>query len=100
MSEYESWDLQENLSYWLKSRNKLKWIVNLDIDYFFTGDEENTIQLFSDEFVMKICSELKSAWEHIEILTIALSPEMCEGEQRRASSKIGDRTFRYSMDDR
>lgn len=77
--EIESWDLQENLSYWLDNVNDNKWIVNIDIDYFFTSFDENYYQLFTDEFVLRIADELNNAMSKIEVLTIALSPEMCGG---------------------
>ncbi len=58
--------------------NDLPWIVNLDLDYFFSAQPEK-MQLFSDEFVESIA---KSLWQGldsgmIKVLTIALSPECC-----------------------
>ncbi len=94
VSEVDSWDLQENLSYWLTSKNDLKWVVNVDIDYFFTNhDEKNYFQLFSDDFVIRIADELRVSLPNIEVLTIALSPEMCGGWQNaeRAASLITQR---------
>lgn len=79
MSEVESHKLVQNLSYWVRRDNSKKWIVNLDIDYFFTGSEEEYFQLYTDDFVLKIAEEIKQAWENIEVFTIALSPEMCGG---------------------
>lgn len=79
IDDYESWDLQKELSYWLNNRNENKWIVNLDIDYFFTDDDDNYFQLFTDEYIIKIADELKQSIHRIEVLTIALSPEMCGG---------------------
>jgi hypothetical protein len=80
ITEIEPWDLQDNLSFYINSNNKNKWIVNLDIDYFFTNyDGAKYIQLFSDEFIVKIAKEIKKSINNIAILTIALSPEMCGG---------------------
>jgi UPF0489 domain len=79
INEQDSWTLQENLAYWLENGNTQKWIVNLDIDYFFTNYEEHYYQLYTDEFVIKIADELRQAQKHIEVITIALSPEMCGG---------------------
>lgn len=80
IDEVDSWDLQCELSYWLNERGKAKWIVNLDIDYFFSDyGDEHYFQLFSDEFVIRIADEIKKSMNNIEVLTIALSPEMCGG---------------------
>ncbi|PWJ97107.1 hypothetical protein BC749_108258 [Flavobacterium araucananum] len=77
ISEIDAWDLQENLSYWVNDTDQ-KWIVNLDIDYFFTNyDGDRYFQLFSDEFVIRIAREIRKSMKNIEVLTIALSPEMC-----------------------
>lgn len=72
-------ELQENLSYWINSNSKNKWIVNIDIDYFFIDTEENRFQFLTDEYVLKIADEIKKSWDNIEVLTIALSPELCGG---------------------
>lgn len=79
MHEPEIYELQENLSYWINSNNKNKWIVNLDIDYFFTDYNERHFQFLTDDYVLKIAEEIKKSWENIEVLTIALSPELCGG---------------------
>jgi hypothetical protein len=78
-SEPDIYELQENLSYWINSNNKNKWIVNLDIDYFFTDYNEVHFQFLTDEYVLKIAEEIKESWRNIEVLTIALSPELCGG---------------------
>lgn len=78
-SEIDPWQLPDNLSYWLTHGDN-KWILNLDIDYFFTNyDGEKYIQLFSDEFVIRIAKEIKKSLNKIAVFTIALSPEMCGG---------------------
>lgn len=80
ISEIDSWKLQDNLSYWLKNDCKNEWILNLDIDYFFTSyDGEKYIQLFSDEYIIRIAKEIKKSIRNIAVMTIALSPEMCGG---------------------
>lgn len=79
MYEPEIYELQENLSYWINSNNEKKWIVNLDIDYFFTDYDDRHFQFLTDEYVLKIAEEIKKSWENIEVLTIALSPELCGG---------------------
>jgi hypothetical protein len=79
--EPEIYELQGNLSHWLNERPNGKWVVNLDIDYFFTdkGFGEDYYQFLSDEYVKTIAEELVKAWDNIEVFTLALSPEMCGG---------------------
>jgi hypothetical protein len=79
-SRCEAVSAPENLAYCLSNNNS--WILNFDIDYFFTysGDEE-FIQLFSDDYIHRIATEIKQSYDngHIKCLTIAISPEMCGG---------------------
>lgn len=58
--------------------NEFKWIVNLDLDYFFSAQPEK-LQMFSDEFILSIASSIKKGLDSglITVLTIALSPECC-----------------------
>lgn len=58
--------------------NDLAWIVNLDLDYFFSAQPEK-LQLFSDEVIQAIAESLRSGMESgmIKVLTVALSPECC-----------------------
>lgn len=94
-NEIDAWELQESLSYWLNKTNKLKWIVNIDIDYFFTNyhnDEDYYMQLYSNDFVIRIAEEISKSTDNIEVLTIALSPEMCGGwkESEKVAKLITD----------
>ena len=79
INETDAWELQENLSYWLSERNDKKWIVNIDVDYFFTDFEEKYFQLYTDELALRLADELNQVIDRVEVLTIALSPEMCGG---------------------
>jgi hypothetical protein len=60
--------------------NDLSWIVNLDLDYFFSA-RPLKLPLFSDEYVESIAQSLRLGLESgmIKVLTIALSPECCGG---------------------
>ena len=78
LDEIEPWDLHTNLSYWING-GETRWIVNLDIDYFFSDVDNRYFQMFADEFVIRIANEIRTAWNKIDVLTIALSPEMCGG---------------------
>lgn len=58
--------------------NDLPWIVNLDLDYFFSAQPEK-LQLFSDDVLESVAKSLRLGLESkaISVLTIALSPECC-----------------------
>ena len=75
--EQEIYELPQNLAYWLNENSK--WIVNIDIDYFFTDRNGKYFQFLTDEYVLLIADEIKRSWNNIEVLTIALSPELCGG---------------------
>jgi len=77
--EPEIYELHENLAFWLNNSNKQKWIVNIDIDYFFTERDGRYFQFLTDYYAISIARELKKAWKNIKVLTIALSPEFCGG---------------------
>lgn len=53
-----------------------KWTLNVDIDYFFDKKE---YQMFTDDYIKKICSDILVGIDDIEVITIALSPECCGG---------------------
>ncbi len=83
-SEKEIYELPLNLSCWIDyysstKDSDIKWIVNLDIDYFFTDSDDKRFQFLSDEFVIKVADEINKSWSKIEVLTIALSPDYCNG---------------------
>lgn len=63
--------------------NDLPWIVNLDLDYFFSARPEK-LPLFSDEYVESIAQSLRLGLESgmIRVMTIALSPECCGGWEK------------------
>jgi hypothetical protein len=58
--------------------NDLPWIMNLDLDYFFSAAPEK-LELFSDDFVRSLAEAIKMGLANnmIEIFTISLSPECC-----------------------
>lgn len=66
--------------------NDLPWIVNLDLDYFFSA-APGKLEIFSDEYVSCLAADLKKGLQNgmIEVLTISLSPECC-GDWRKAES--------------
>ncbi len=71
---------------------KLPWIVNLDLDVFFTGDSK--IQLFSDEYIRYIAELLQKSMKRIAVLTIAISPECLGGNDLQEQWGNGFRVLR------
>ncbi len=60
-----------------------KWIVNIDLDYFFQSidDSDVTIRFISNDAIDYLLKKLKTylLGEKIAVMTIALSPECCGG---------------------
>jgi len=77
-NEYEIKDLTTNIEYWMSQREN-KWILNLDIDYFFANSEEGKYQMLTDEYIIELCKNINQARKHIAVITICLSPECCGG---------------------
>lgn len=57
----------------------LPWIVNLDLDVFYTRNEPR-LQLFSNEYIRLIAKLLNDSIKNIQVLTIALSPDCLGGK--------------------
>ena len=77
-----------NINYWFV-REKLSWIVNIDIDYFFTkNSKDEYFQFLNDEYIISFAKQIKSVMNRIEVLTIALSPSFCGGINN--ASRIAD----------
>lgn len=74
----EPWDIPENLSHWLSSG---KWILNIDLDYFFHKVDSTYKQMYSDEYLLDLFSEVATiAKRNSEVVvTICFSPECCGG---------------------
>ena len=70
-------ELLDNLQYWVIKYNEHKWILNIDIDYFFKEFKGESIQVFTDEFIVGFANALKKALPNTVIITICLSPEFC-----------------------
>lgn len=79
--EIKAYDLvkfSHNLFFEKNYFNDLPWIVNLDLDYFFSAAPEK-LELFSDDYIHNIALSLKQGMSSgmISVLTISLSPECC-----------------------
>ena len=77
--EPESYRLIKEMGYLLKKSDKIKYVINLDVDYFFIEYDGKFIQYFSDDFIRLFAKQIKKGWDNIVVFTIALSPECCGG---------------------
>ncbi len=93
------YDLPSNLSYWLNETTN-KWILNIDIDYFF--DKKNSgeyFQFLTDEYVKEISQQICNSMAKIQVLTIALSPTFCGGmEESKRVANLFLKPFKLSLD--
>ena len=71
---------------------KLHWIVNLDLDVFYT--KYSHVQLFSDDYIRRIAELLQTYLKRIAVLTIAISPECLGGKHLKDKWKNGFRILR------
>lgn len=70
----------ENPSCFKDDNYKLLWIVNLDLDVFYTIHDPH-VQLFSNEYIRFVSKLLNKNMHNIQVLTIALSPDCMGGEE-------------------
>lgn len=63
-----------------ENMQKKKWIVNLDLDFFW---DKNKNRALDDQFINDLGIAIGKAMKNIQILTIALSPKWC-GSWRNA----------------
>jgi hypothetical protein len=76
--EKEDYEIVGNLSDDVVSNRENKWIINLDLDYFFLDNDEY-YQHLSDKYIKELCKNIKESIENISVVTISLSPECCGG---------------------
>lgn len=83
VSELEYYDIVGNLDYWLNS-DKENHIINIDLDFFFREVNGKDIQIFSNDYITHLASSLNKVLKKnkIEVMTIALSPEFCNGWEK------------------
>lgn len=74
------WDLVDNIDYWIGETEIEHWILNIDLDFFFQGSEEEGYYRFlTSHYARKLCRSIRKVLNKIDVVTIALSPEFCNG---------------------
>nr|BDT26838.1 UPF0489 family protein [Bacteriovorax sp. HI3] len=68
--------------------NDLPWIVNLDLDYFFSAAPQKTM-LFSHSYLESLSHSIQQGLESgiVDVVTISLSPECC-GSWKKAEEVL------------
>lgn len=74
------WDIPKNMDYWLNN-SRQNWIINVDIDFFFSETDGSQLFMFSDGYIESIFRPIAERIKDgkIEIFTLCLSPEYCSG---------------------
>jgi hypothetical protein len=77
--DIDVWEIPNNLEFWI-SESKKKWIVNVDLDYFFYKQNESETIMVSDDYISSIFSAISNKIQDtsIIVLTLCLSPD-CTG---------------------
>lgn len=76
--EMDFWELMTEIDYMIENKTDYKWIVNLDIDYFFNNVNDKKIQVITNDVIRKVLDK-------ISVFTICLSPECCGGWEKSLS---------------
>ena len=65
----EVWDLHSNIKYWILNSNENidRWIVNIDIDYFFQTFNDEYRQFLTKKYIRSICEEIKESLSKIDV---------------------------------
>ncbi|WP_165874678.1 UPF0489 family protein [Cocleimonas flava] len=77
----------ENTKEYLSTYSNNKWIINLDLDYFFSKQNDQYELMYSDTFIEGAFQIIKDSLDKgiISVLTICLSPECCGGWEKAES---------------
>ncbi len=83
LQEIKIWDVP-NIIDNLFTDEKQKWIINVDIDYFFCEDKlagDSQLLMLSDDYIANIFEPLANQIKKdtISVFTLCLSPELSSG---------------------
>ena len=79
--------------------SNLKWIVNLDLDFFYYSDKCVKLQVFSDTYIKEVAKVLQKAMKNIQALTIAISPECLDGRNMKEKWDNGFRILKIMSEE-
>lgn len=79
-TDVKIYDLVDNVDYWIGESDIEHWILNIDLDFFFQGQgEEGHYRFLTTHYVKRLCRAIKKVLDKIDVISIALSPEFCNG---------------------
>ena len=79
-TDVKIYDLVDNVDYWIGKSDIEHWILNIDLDFFFQGQgEEGYYRFLTTHYVKRLCRAIKKVLDKIDVISIALSPEFCNG---------------------
>ncbi|WP_316826023.1 UPF0489 family protein [Pedobacter miscanthi] len=88
--------LHSDLAYQVSQDSRHKWILNLDLDYFFTDlSSTQYFQFLSDRYIDLLCDQILRVSDRIAVITIAMSDYFCNGQENsrhvleRVGTKLG-----------
>ena len=77
-----------------------KWIVNIDLDMFFSHYGDNIhLQLYSDGYIREVARLLQKSMDKIQVLTIAISPDCLIGDGMKEKWDNGFRVLRIMAEE-
>lgn len=70
------WDMPYKTEYWMENHSS-KWIINIDLDYFFTNEDDKFIQIFSDEYIENVFKFIHrlNMNDKVHAITLCLTPD-------------------------
>ena len=83
--------LPKEFDYQIEYNQGDNWILNLDIDYFFTDlNSTEYIQFLDEEYIDALCRSILKVYNKIDVITIAMSPYFCNGwtNSKRITERI------------
>ena len=73
-------DELDQIRYEVGGEQMPRWIVNIDLDYFFYSfRDDSTQRLLTDDYIRMMASVLYKNIKRLAVVTVALSPECCGG---------------------
>lgn len=59
------YELVDNIDYWIENKEH-RWIINIDIDYFFASCSNSYYQIFTDEFIIAFVIQYKKPSKRLQ----------------------------------
>lgn len=77
-SEVEIWDLVGNIGFHIAQAD-VPWIINLDLDYFYCGEEEQATRFIHDDYIDALAAEIAELDRAGKLAAITIALTATEG---------------------